>query len=143
MISNGFADLADGNPALAYQVIVDLLVGINDNDSVRRHLSASTQLLPRGSLRQSIKMTDRGPVIQPAGPASSGTEDDSESDIETSSKESAQQRGPIAEMLYSRWLEVSSSPLRTVQLLKKMSLRACAELPDCTDLEQYKSACLI
>ena len=110
MISNGFADLADGNPALAYQVIVDLLAGINDNDSIRRHLSASTQLFPRGSLRQSIKMTDRGPVIQHPSPAAaphmSGTEDDSESDIKTSSKESAQQRGPIAEMLYSRWLEV-------------------------------------
>lgn len=107
MISNGFADLADGNPALAYQVIVDLLAGINDNDSIRRHLSASAQLFPRGSLRQSIKLTDRGPVIQsPIAPHASGTDYDSESDAETSSKDSAQQRGPIAEMLYSRWLEV-------------------------------------
>jgi serine/threonine-protein kinase 24/25/MST4 len=110
MVSNGFADLADGNPALAYQVIVDLLAGINDNESIRRHLSASTQLFPRGSLRQSIKMTDKGPVLQHpvTTPITSGTDDDSESDIETSSKDSAQQRGPIAEMLYSRWLEVRS-----------------------------------
>ena len=121
MISNGFADLAEGNPALAYRVIVDLLAGINDNDSVRRHLSASTQLFPRGSLRKSIRMTDRGPVLAqmhasgPSAPVNGAAaaiagpplvDDDSGSDAESSSPDSAsQQRGPIAEMLYSRWLD--------------------------------------
>lgn len=30
MISNGFADLADLNPEMAYRTMVDLLVGINE-----------------------------------------------------------------------------------------------------------------
>ena len=30
MLSNGFADLAEGNPELAYRVIVDILSGINE-----------------------------------------------------------------------------------------------------------------
>ena len=130
MISNGFADLADGNPQLAYNVIVDILAGINEcvisaysyscnpqnlipsyincsNDNIRRHLSASTQLFPRGSLRSTIRMTDRGALITEE-PALTDTEEDSGSDADSMSKNSAQQRGPIAEMLYSRWLEVRS-----------------------------------
>lgn len=30
MISNGFADLADLNPELAYKTMVDMLAGINE-----------------------------------------------------------------------------------------------------------------
>jgi len=119
-IAMGFTDLANGNPELAYRILVDILAGMNEcvppsiffllscsnhrskhsNDNVRRHLSASTQLFPRGSLRHSIRMTDRGPIIDEA-------EADSSSDTESVSKisSSTQQRGPIAEMLYSRWLE--------------------------------------
>lgn len=117
-IAMGFTDLANGNPELAYRVLVDILAGMNEyvppaflpislsdaksnsNDNVRRHLSTSTQLFPQGSLRRSIRMTDRGPIIDEG-------ENDSSSDTESVSKTSTsnQQRGPIAEMLYSRWLE--------------------------------------
>jgi hypothetical protein len=30
MIANGFSSLADSNPELAYQAVVDLLMGINE-----------------------------------------------------------------------------------------------------------------
>lgn len=111
LISNGFSDLAESNPDLTYQIIIDLLNGINENDLIRKHIMGSSSgLLARNTVkhRSSLSMTNRTNVAAELEAAMN--EEDSGSEAGSLSNRTdiaAQQRGPVAEMLYSRWLEVS------------------------------------
>lgn len=147
ILSNGFADLVDLNPNLAYKLVVDMLLGVEGNENLRRALFRSspspsvpsdrqqhTKLL-RDSLRHPSPRSSyegkendaRRTSLQALGGGRTRTtsnnggrqylsprtavevEDDSPSsdpdDSGSTASAASQQRGPIAEMLYSRWLE--------------------------------------
>lgn len=109
LISNGFSDLAESNPELTYRIILDLLNGINEHDLIRKHIMGSSSgLFARNTVRHrtTASRSSNNNNNMAAELESAMIEDDSGSDAERTDS-SAQQRGPVAEMLYSRWLEVS------------------------------------
>lgn len=109
LISNGFSDLAESNPELTYRIILDLLNGINEHDLIRKHIMGSSSgLLARNTVkhRSNTSKTNVAAELEAAmNEEDSGSEADSISKTDTAT----QQRGPVAEMLYSRWLEVSAT----------------------------------
>lgn len=123
LISNGFSDLAELNPELTYKIIIDLLNGINQNDTIRKHiLGTSSGLLPKNTVKYHHNSTSSTFTSRPnltngrskmdvaAELEAAMNEEDSGSEADSISKSglASQQRGPVAEMLYSRWLEVRS-----------------------------------
>ena len=87
----------------------------SSNSSVRKHLASSHSLFSNGIVRKS--------TINPARNKAASSEEksifipvvqdedltDEETPVEKrSAVDAGQQRGPIAELLYARWLEVSS-----------------------------------
>lgn len=128
MIARGFADLRDANPSLSYNVILDILSGINEyvfscmrrilvdiraqfrNPGVRQHVQTSRGLFPHKRIIRKSEMTARGLVVTEV------QEDITTSPAEASSSSSAHplkaddptaqaRKSPIAELLYMRWLE--------------------------------------
>jgi serine/threonine-protein kinase 24/25/MST4 len=110
MLQRGFADLKDANPELAYNVILDILAGINDNQSIRQHISTTKGLFPHKRITRESKMTAKGLVVveheegvgessTPSTPSAIGKRERKASESETPRK------GPIAELLYMRWLD--------------------------------------
>ncbi|OCH94081.1 Pkinase-domain-containing protein [Obba rivulosa] len=104
MISRGFEELRDVNPALAYSVILDLLSGINENTAVRQHIQTSRGLFPHKRIIRRSEMTSKGLIVTeeediPGLPAVA--------DIPASAEQSGlpARKSPIAELLYMRWLE--------------------------------------
>lgn len=109
LISNGFSDLAESNPELTYQIILDLLNGINEHDLIRKHIMGSSNgLLARNTVKhRSGTGASRKNVAAELEAAMNEEDSGSEADSAASRNDlAAQQRGPVAEMLYSRWLEV-------------------------------------
>ncbi|KAI0796648.1 kinase-like domain-containing protein [Abortiporus biennis] len=101
MLSRGFQELRDANPELAYNVILDILSGINDNPQVRQHVQTSRGLFPHKRIIRRSEMTAKGLVVteeeEVSGlPATSTTEP---------ADEAPARKSPIAELLYMRWLE--------------------------------------
>ncbi|KAF8309351.1 Pkinase-domain-containing protein [Clavulina sp. PMI_390] len=100
MLSRGFAGLGQVNPELAYNVIVDILSGINESDAIRQHIATQKGLFPHRLVRRRTEMTSKGlviveqeeevtpPAAAPASPPSSPVK-----------------RSPIADLLYMRWME--------------------------------------
>ncbi|PFH52724.1 hypothetical protein AMATHDRAFT_139029 [Amanita thiersii Skay4041] len=110
MLSRGFTELKDVNPELAYNVILDVLQGINDNTAVRKHIQTSRSLFPHKRIIRKSEMTSKGLVVTEVQEDVSGLP--SSSDIVTTSvmkvdeaPASPTRRSPIAELLYMRWLE--------------------------------------
>ncbi|KAG6332597.1 hypothetical protein ID866_6488 [Astraeus odoratus] len=109
MITRGFADLRDVNPALSYSVILDILSGINENPAVRQHVQTTRGLFPHKRIIRKSEMTAKGLVVTEvqedvpglaaadSGASSPGKMDDTAS--------SQIRKSPIAELLYMRWLE--------------------------------------
>ncbi|EIW76112.1 STE STE20 YSK protein kinase [Coniophora puteana RWD-64-598 SS2] len=113
MLARGFADLRDTNPALSYNIILDILSGINDNQSVRRHIHTSRGLFPHKRVVRRSEMTTKGLIVTEEQEEISGLPESSspspyppsmKSD-ESSSTSSPSRKSPIAELLYMRWLE--------------------------------------
>ncbi|PCH41000.1 Pkinase-domain-containing protein [Wolfiporia cocos MD-104 SS10] len=104
MISRGFEELRDVNPELAYNIILDMLSGINENSAVRQHIQTSRGLFPHRRIIRKSEMTAKGLVV---------TEEEEISGLPPSSSpippaeapESPSRKSPIAELLYMRWLE--------------------------------------
>lgn len=103
MISRGFEELRDVNPELAYNVILDLLSGINENTAVRQHVQTARGLFPHRRIIRKSEMTAKGLVV---------TEEEEISGLPASSSptpgeepSSPTRKSPIAELLYMRWLE--------------------------------------
>lgn len=117
LISNGFSDLAESNPELTYQIILDLLNGINEHDLIRRHIMGSSSgLLARNTVKHRSNTTmstsasaKKRNVAAELEAAMNEEDSGSEADSASRTDSAAQQRGPVAEMLYSRWLEVGIS----------------------------------
>ena len=128
MIARGFADLRNANPSLCYNVILDILSGINEyvflyarrvplntygqfrNPDVRQHVQTSRGLFPHKRIIRKSEMTARGLVVTEV------QEDISTPPAEVSGSSSAHplkaddpvgqaRKSPIAELLYMRWLE--------------------------------------
>ena len=53
-------DLKDANPELAYNVILDVLAGINDNQAVKQHITTSRTLFPHRRITRWCEMTSKG-----------------------------------------------------------------------------------
>ena len=129
MLSRGFADLRDANPELAYNVILDILSGINEyahlflphlpnpnllslsNNAVRQHVTTSRGLFPHKRITRKSEMTSRGLVVveqeeEISGlPASSSPSPTPSSGPGKTEDSIPARKSPIAELLYMRWLE--------------------------------------
>jgi len=101
MISRGFSELKDVNPDLAYNLIVDILAGVNENNAVKQYINTSRVLFPHQRIIRKSEMTTKGLVV---------TEEQEISGLPSTSDPLAAEaeparRSPIAELLYMRWLE--------------------------------------
>jgi len=102
MISRGFTELREVNPELAYNVILDILSGINENSNVRQHIQTSRGLFPHKRIVRRSEMTAKGLVV---------TEEEEISGLPSTSsptppaEEPPLRKSPIAELLYMRWLD--------------------------------------
>ena len=122
MISRGFEELRDVNPELAYNIILDILSGINEsvypilsgaslvsfsvsrNSAVRQHVQTARGLFPHRRIIRKSEMTAKGLIV---------TEEEEISGMPSSSSPlpgegepgSPTRKSPISELLYMRWLE--------------------------------------
>ncbi|TBU32747.1 Pkinase-domain-containing protein [Dichomitus squalens] len=106
MISRGFEELRDVNPELAYNLILDILAGINDNPAVRSHIQTQRSLFPHKRIIRRSEMTAKGLIVteeeeisglpSTSSPIQSPTQPDPGSPV---------RKSPISELLYLRWLE--------------------------------------
>ncbi|KAG6897441.1 hypothetical protein C0992_001440 [Termitomyces sp. T32_za158] len=107
MLSRGFLELKEANPELAYNVILDILSGINDNQAIRQHVQTSRNLFPYKSITRRSEMTPQGLVVTEEfdGNNSSLSSTGSASSISSDPGDIPAKQSPIAELLYLRWLE--------------------------------------
>ncbi|KAG6887693.1 hypothetical protein C0995_013436 [Termitomyces sp. Mi166 len=108
MLSRGFLELKEANSELVYNVILDILSGINDNQAIRQHVQTSRNLFPHKRITRRSEMTSRGLVVTeelediaglPSSPAPAS------SPISPKPSDAPAKKSPIAELLYLRWLE--------------------------------------
>lgn len=107
MITRGFMDLRDVNPALSYSVILDILSGINENPVVRQHVQTARGLFPHKRIIRKSEMTAKGLVVTEVQEDVSGLPADSAGASSPGKTDDSSQirKSPIAELLYMRWLE--------------------------------------
>ncbi|KAH7102896.1 Pkinase-domain-containing protein [Auriculariales sp. MPI-PUGE-AT-0066] len=129
MLVRGFTDLREANPELAYNVVLDILSGINDNNAVRQHVATSRGLFPHRRITRKSEMTSKGLIVVEHEEDVSASASQSEPEIrriesrvsapvmhertESHSSSRAEKereprevkRSPIGELLYMRWLE--------------------------------------
>ncbi|GLB33808.1 putative serine/Threonine protein kinases, catalytic domain [Lyophyllum shimeji] len=112
MLSRGFLELKEANPELAYNVVLDILSGINDNQAVRQHVQTSRNLFPHKRIIRKSEMTARGLVVTEVQEDISGLPPTSASASSASVSAKGDEppaspvkKSPIAELLYLRWLE--------------------------------------
>jgi serine/threonine-protein kinase 24/25/MST4 len=129
MLSRGFQELRDVNPELTFNVILDILAGLNEyaaaslgvfhpslfanehvsNAAVRQHVQTSRGLFPHRRVTRKSEMTNRGLVVTEvvediAGPSGAVTTPTTPG-ADNAADASPVKRSPIAELLYMRWLE--------------------------------------
>ncbi|KAF8204975.1 STE/STE20/YSK protein kinase [Pholiota molesta] len=111
MLQKGFADLKDANPELAYNVILDILQGINENTAIKQHVQTSRGLFPHKRIIRKSEMTSKGLVVTEeledvSGlPATSSSPTGSVGSALPPPLDTPSRKSPIAELLYMRWLE--------------------------------------
>ncbi|KIM25931.1 hypothetical protein M408DRAFT_330921 [Serendipita vermifera MAFF 305830] len=115
MLSRGFTELREANPELAYNLVLDILSGINDNQAVRQHISTTRGLFPHRRVQRSTILTPKGVVVveqednedAPTSPPVSPTRSRgaSTSNLSTGSGGQDGKKSPISELLYMRWLD--------------------------------------
>ncbi|KAL0579680.1 hypothetical protein V5O48_002310 [Marasmius crinis-equi] len=106
MITRGFTELKDTNPELAYNVILDILSGINDNAAVRQHIQTSRGLFPHKRIIRKSEMTAKGLVVTEVQEEVSGMPgSSSQQEPKAEESQAGIRRSPIAELLYMRWLD--------------------------------------
>ena len=127
MISRGFEELRDVNPGLAYNIILDILAGINEyvhrvynapvedeltptlspsNPAVRSHIQTQRSLFPHKRIIRRSEMTAKGLIVTEEEEISGlpSTSSPAPSPIQPDSG-SPVRKSPISELLYLRWLE--------------------------------------
>ena len=129
MIARGFADLRDANASLSYNVILDILSGINEyvfscmrrtwvdvcmcnsrTPAVRQYVQTSRGLFPHKRIIRKSEMTARGLVVTEvqediSGPAADASTSSSAHPLKADDPATQARKSPIAELLYMRWLE--------------------------------------
>jgi len=110
MISRGFADLRDANASLSYNVILDVLSGINENLAVRQHVQTSRGLFPHKRVIRKSEMTAKGLVVTEVQEDITDLPGDSSASssahpLKADDSATQARKSPIAELLYMRWLE--------------------------------------
>ncbi|RDB22823.1 Serine/threonine-protein kinase svkA [Hypsizygus marmoreus] len=116
MLSRGFLELKEANPELAYNVILDILSGINENSAIRQHVQTARSLFPHRRIIRKSEMTAKGLVVTEVQEDISGlpSSSDAEAPVAPSSASvktaksddsTPSRKSPIAELLYMRWLE--------------------------------------
>lgn len=111
MLQRGFGELKEANPELAYNVILDILQGINDNTSVKRHVQTTRSLFPHKRITRKSEMTSKGLIVTEEMedvtglPESSSNRPSSPLASPITADGEQTRRSPIAELLYMRWLE--------------------------------------
>ncbi|KAJ7682802.1 kinase-like domain-containing protein [Mycena polygramma] len=103
MLSRGFGELKEANPELAYNVILDILSGINDNSAVRQHVNTARGLFPHKRIIRKSEMTTKGLIVTEIQEDVSGLPSPSEPPKVV--EEPASKKSPISELIYMRWLE--------------------------------------
>ncbi|KAF9534327.1 kinase-like domain-containing protein [Crepidotus variabilis] len=107
MLQRGFAELKDANPELAYNIVLDILEGINENPAVKQHVQTSRGLFPHKRIIRKSEMTSKGLIVTeeqeliaglPTANAAAPTPSPPSPTADT-------RKSPIAELLYLRWLE--------------------------------------
>jgi serine/threonine-protein kinase 24/25/MST4 len=125
LISRGFTELGQVNPELAYNVMVDILSGINEcvffsllalaislrlyypnrNNSIRRHIATQKGLFPHRLIRRKTEMTAKGLVVveqeeevPPIPPPKAPL-------ASPPASPTPPKRSPISDLLYMRWME--------------------------------------
>ncbi|KAJ7700091.1 STE/STE20/YSK protein kinase [Mycena rosella] len=102
MLSRGFVELKEANPELAYNVILDILSGINDNTSVRQYVQTARGLFPHKRIIRKSEMTAKGLVVTEVQEDISGLPSAPDP---AKAEEPAVKKSPISELIYMRWLE--------------------------------------
>ncbi|KAJ6599067.1 kinase-like domain-containing protein [Mycena vulgaris] len=102
MLSRGFVELKEANPELAYNVILDILSGINDNTSVRQYVQTARGLFPHKRIIRKSEMTAKGLVVTEVQEDISGLPSTLDS---AKVEEPTVKKSPISELIYMRWLE--------------------------------------
>ncbi|KAJ7068274.1 STE/STE20/YSK protein kinase [Mycena amicta] len=102
MLSRGFTELKEANPELAYNVILDILSGINDNAAVRNHVQTARGLFPHKRIIRKSEMTAKGLVVTEVQEDISGLPTPLEP---AKVDETPQKKSAISELIYMRWLE--------------------------------------
>ncbi|EKM59048.1 uncharacterized protein PHACADRAFT_249221 [Phanerochaete carnosa HHB-10118-sp] len=107
MISRGFEELKEINPGLAYNVILDILSGINESQQVRQHVQTSRGLFPHKRIIRKSQMTSKGLVVTEEEETSGlpTTSDTKSPPAATDADQAPRAKSPIAELLYMRWLD--------------------------------------
>ena len=107
MISRGFEELKEVNPELAYNVILDILCGINENQQVRQHIQTSRGLFPHKRIIRKSQMTSKGLIVTEEEDVSGlpSTSDPVSQPAAPEVEQAPRSKSPIAELLYMRWLE--------------------------------------
>jgi serine/threonine-protein kinase 24/25/MST4 len=128
MLSRGFTELKEANPELAYNVILDILSGINEcvysswlsrdcfpdiyssNASVRNHVQTTRGLFPHKRITRRSEMTAKGLVVTEVQEDITGLPSTSHGSLGSNNSSSSKgdepiRKSPIAELLYMRWLE--------------------------------------
>ncbi|KAJ7781240.1 STE STE20 YSK protein kinase [Mycena metata] len=105
MLSRGFGELKEANPELAYNVILDILSGINDNTSVRQHVQTSRGLFPHKRIIRKSEMTAKGLVVTEVQEDISGLPSTMDAAKAVDEPVVAAKKSPISELIYMRWLE--------------------------------------
>ncbi|KAI0759909.1 kinase-like domain-containing protein [Irpex lacteus] len=105
MISRGFEELRDVNPELAYNVIVDILTGINENSRVRQHVNTQRALFPHKRITRKSELTNKGLVVTEEEEISGLPSTSDSAAAAATPPEDQPRKSPIAELLYMRWLE--------------------------------------
>ncbi|CAA7259762.1 unnamed protein product [Cyclocybe aegerita] len=111
MLQRGFTELKDANPELAYNIILDILQGINDNPSIKQHIQTSRSFFPHKRIIRKSEMTAKGLVVTEEQEEISGLPSTSSPNgsavlpTPTPADPSPTRKSPIAELLYMRWLE--------------------------------------
>ncbi|GAA6053991.1 hypothetical protein JCM3770_002407 [Rhodotorula araucariae] len=125
MVRKGFEDLADCNPALAWKVFEGLMGGINDHTAIRADLARASPALahvyssssPTASAAAggSLVSTPQGPAVllstlerRPRGAQVGLDLDDEDEEVALDGKNCSRivpdERSPIAQMLWTRWV---------------------------------------
>ncbi|EAU84785.2 STE/STE20/YSK protein kinase [Coprinopsis cinerea okayama7 len=105
MLQRGFEELKEANSELAYNVILDILQGINDNNAIKRHVQTSRGLFPHKRITRKSEMTSKGLVVTEETEEVSGLPESSNGVPPAQAEAETPRRSPIAELLYMRWLE--------------------------------------